>query len=365
MLGATIQTETAQATGHVVKGITASLWPIHYKPLPDELLSCWLVRLAHGHGLKVQTFCNLIFGNRHQIWNRDMDRLAPDWLIDELSERTGTPREQVWNTTLRSYEGLLYSKFRASGNLQWILGLKLYHRKRQGHGLQYCPACLAEDPIPYFRKRWRVAFYTVCTKHQTMMLDRCPQCAAAIAIHRLDIANNDAIDDGTLSYCHSCGFDLRTAPAVDAQFYDPGACEVLQTACHALDIEGEFDVDWDLGWYAVMHQLCRILITRYKHVHLREFVLKQIGETDITLAQGHISVEMRSLEERHHLAQLAAWLLVDCDQRLTAAWRDGAVRYNVLLKDFGEPPNWYTDIVFSLSNWRERANFFLQRGKVD
>jgi hypothetical protein len=33
--------------------LTQSLWPIRYKPFDDELLSCWLVRLAHGHGLKV------------------------------------------------------------------------------------------------------------------------------------------------------------------------------------------------------------------------------------------------------------------------------------------------------------------------
>lgn len=51
----------------------------------DELLSWWRVRLAHGHGLKVQIFYNLIFGNRHQVWSRDIDRLAPDWLVSELS----------------------------------------------------------------------------------------------------------------------------------------------------------------------------------------------------------------------------------------------------------------------------------------
>ena len=72
----------------MIRGLTSPLWPIHYKPLPDELLSSWLVRLAHGHGLKVQTFCNLIFGNSQQVWNRDIDRLAPTWLLDQLSYRT-------------------------------------------------------------------------------------------------------------------------------------------------------------------------------------------------------------------------------------------------------------------------------------
>lgn len=337
-----------------MKGLTASLWPIHYKPLPDELLSCWLVRLAHGHGLKVQTFCNLIFGNQRQIWNRDMDRLAPDWLIDELSFRTGAPRERVWNTTLRSYEGILYSKFRLAGNLRWLLGLKIYHRKREGHGLQFCPSCLFEDKIPYFRKHWRVAFYTVCAVHKTMMLDRCPQCGAAIAIHRLDIANSGAVEDGTVAYCHACGMDLRTAPILEPIVYDLAVSEFLLSACCTIAPHDAVETEWNLGRYAVMHQLSWIMTARYKHVHLREFVLRQIGTRDISLTQGRVSFEMRSIEERHHLVQLVGWLLVDCESRLDAAWRGGAVRYNVLLKDFTDVPDWYWQIVRKFTNWRNR-----------
>jgi hypothetical protein len=194
-----------------MRGFTSPLWPIRYKPFPDELLSCWLVRLAHGHGLKVQTFCNLMFGNRRQVWNRDIDRLAPAWLVDELILRTGTSPELAWGTTLRAYEGILYPKFRLSGTSRWILALKVYHRTRQGYGLQFCPACLAEDNIPYFRKRWRIALNTVCSKHGTMLFDRCPHCGAAVAFHRLDMAGVEAIDVAPLSYCHSCQFDLREA----------------------------------------------------------------------------------------------------------------------------------------------------------
>ncbi|WP_369124446.1 TniQ family protein, partial [Undibacterium sp. CCC2.1] len=63
----------------------------------------------------------------------------------------------------------------------------MYHRKRNAYGLQFCPTCLAEDSVPYFRRRWRVAFYTVCNEHKTMLLDRCPKCGSSVAAHRLDI----------------------------------------------------------------------------------------------------------------------------------------------------------------------------------
>jgi hypothetical protein len=95
-------------------GLNRQLWPIRYKPQPDELLSCWLIRLAHGHGLKVQTFSNLLFGHRRQVWNRDVDRLGPSWLIEELSHRTGTPMSAAKATCLRAYEGVLFQSFKLS-----------------------------------------------------------------------------------------------------------------------------------------------------------------------------------------------------------------------------------------------------------
>lgn len=335
-----------------MRGFTSPLWPIRYKPFPDELLSCWLVRLAHGHGLKVQTFCNLMFGNRRQVWNRDIDRLAPAWLIDELILRTGTLPETAWGTTLRAYEGILYPKFRLSSTLRWILALKVYHRTRQGYGLQFCPACLAEDEIPYFRKRWRIALNTVCSKHGTMLLDRCPHCGAAVAFHRLDMAGAEAIDVASLSYCHACQFDLRETVLEKPIVYDVDVFSLLLDAAHQFEHGGASGGEWDLGRFAVVHQLCRIMTARYKHVRLREFVLEQIGVPDIELTGGHISFEMRDIQVRHHLLQLTGWLLSDLEPRLTAAWHAKAVRYNWLLKDFDDPPAYYCLIAKKFSNWR-------------
>ncbi|MDQ3555642.1 MAG: TniQ family protein, partial [Gemmatimonadota bacterium] len=79
------------------------LWPVHLKPLPDELLSSWLGRLAAAHGLKLHTFCTLAFGRR-ALWNRDLDRLAPPEVMEVLAERTATPPARVRETTLARYE---------------------------------------------------------------------------------------------------------------------------------------------------------------------------------------------------------------------------------------------------------------------
>ncbi len=339
----------------MMRGFTSPLWPIRYKPFPDELLSCWIVRLAHGHGLKVQTFCNQIFGNQRQVWNRDIDRLAPAWLVEELSYRTGTSAGAAWGTTLKAYEGVLYRKFLPTGTLQWVLSLKMYHRKRKGFGLQFCPKCLAGDSIPYFRKCWRVALMTVCPVHDNQLLDRCPNCGTAIALHRIDMMTAYDFEAGALSYCHACGFDIRDSPnSGPAISYDRETSKFLNGVNLGLYQGGGLSENGDVEHLEVLRQLCGLLTSRYKHAHLREFVLDQIGADEIPLADGRFPFESRTAGERHHIAQLAAWILVGLQPRLEAAWRSGAVRFNLLLKDFENPPEWYCSVIGKFSNWRYR-----------
>jgi hypothetical protein len=335
-----------------MKGFTSPLWPIRYKPLPDELLSSWLVRLAHGHGLKVQTFCNLIFGDRRQVWNRDIDRLGPDWLVKELSARTGTPLQIAYGTTLRAYEGLLYPQFKLSGVLQWILTLQMYHRKREGFGLQYCPMCLREDLEPYFRKSWRVAFNTICVKHHCMLRDRCPNCDAGVAFHRGDMGNTDASITGSLAECHQCRFDLGEAGAEPIISYDKQASDWHVGLCRQLTGGDSAQPTADLDSFGVMRQMSALLTSRYSTVKLHAHVCDQLGVLEMQLTTGRVATETRPLLERHHLTQLIFWLMMDMEPRLRVAWRAKAVRYNHLGKDFENAPAWYTKIVDGFSNWR-------------
>lgn len=88
--------------------LTGKLWPAHPRPLPGEALSSWLIRCAHANGMKAQTFAVRNFGHERQIWNRDIDRLAPDWLLQIMSERTGTPLVQVQKMTALLFEGRFF-----------------------------------------------------------------------------------------------------------------------------------------------------------------------------------------------------------------------------------------------------------------
>lgn len=335
-----------------MKGLTSPLWPIRYKPYPDELLTSWLVRLAWGHGLKVQTFCNLIFGGRHQVWNRDVDRMAPDWLVHELADRTGTPREVAYGTTLRAYEGVIYPKFRASGSLPWIQTLMMYHRRRKGYGVQFCPGCLAEDEAPYYRKAWRVSFNTMCTRHRVMLHDRCPWCSAPVMFHRMEMGRGSVFEVGSMGDCHACGGSFVDAPCEAVWGYDSLALDFHAGLCRALAGQGGASIDFDL--LRVMHQLARLMLSRYKTVTLRQYVCRTLGVNDQIETKGRTFIETLPLTNRHHLVQLVAWLMVDMSTRLEGAWRAKALRYNHMEKDFEGAPDWYSAISERFMNWRNR-----------
>ena len=338
-------------------GLPSLLWPIRYKPQPDELLSSWLVRLSVGHGLRVQTFCNLIFGNQRQVWNRDIDRLAPDWLINELSLRTGTPIEIAQVTTLRAYEGQLYQRFRTAGTLPWIQTLRMYHRKRVGFGQQYCAACLAGDDSPYFRRAWRVSFNTVCPRHKLMLRDRCPACQTGVSYHRMEMGRSLNADALELANCHECGFDLRESAQGQISAYSSDIrrwiIDLSRVVTHGTNPKR---LHIDLDQLRVMHQLTMLLLSKNKYVRLLEYLRDCLKVQDNAISKDdRVSIETRNIDERHQVIQLVGWLMLDLEPRLRAAWRNKSIRYNSLLKDFRDSPAWFIEIAEGFSNWRNEV----------
>ncbi len=331
----------------------AKLWLYHPHLLPDELLSSWLVRIAHGHGMKLQTFCRVALGMGQEVWFRDIDRQAPDWLVRAMSEHTGVGVRAIRRSSLMDYKGVLYRRYRWSGHQYWLLPLNMKDTSYHHHGMQYCPLCLAEDDVPYFRKRWRVAFYTMCTKHQCMVHDRCPSCGAPVAFHRREMGKFSQVDAGSITQCHACDYDLRKAKVVKPVIYDESAYLAWSPTLRMMEVDGDVDAKYNLGFFSVLHQLCKIMLTHYSHEHLRQYVSEKIKAPEIMLHPMHKSFEHYSLEERHIVIQLAMWLMADPEVRIVDAWRNKAVRYNVLNKDFQPRPQWYRGIVMNCENWRK------------
>lgn len=128
------------------------------------------------------------------------------------------------------------------------------------------------------------------------------------------------VDAGLITQCHACDFDLRESKAVAPIIYDESAGLTFLLALRMLEGEA-VDARYNLGFFAVLHQMCKVMLTRNAHIHLRQYVSEKIGAPEVALRPKHESFEYYSLDERHVIIQLGMWLLADPEARIPDAWR--------------------------------------------
>lgn len=174
---------------------------LHPKPQKNELLSSWLVRVALAHQTIPWSFMNMHFPEyKNIVFSRDVDIWAPIPFINKLAWKSGFSPEDIFAMTLRSYEGYLLEQVRLNGTNFFIDPIIPRKRRNLGYGQKYCPMCLKENPV-YFKKEWRLSFYTVCLKHKINILDRCKNCGAPIVLYKFK-------RDQSFVQCYRCGWDL-------------------------------------------------------------------------------------------------------------------------------------------------------------
>jgi hypothetical protein len=330
-------------------GLPKDMLPARSRPRSGELFSSWLVRLAMAHGLKLHTFCTLLFG-KQPIWNRDIDRCVDDRMLMELARRTGTPPERVRATTLAAYEGVLYERHNPKRNTFWIMPLGVYHRVRRMHGTQYCPRCLAEDKEPYFRRAWRLAFVTVCIKHQCLLFDSCPRCDSVINFHRDEMGERSKQVATGMARCFICKFDLRAVcslapcdPSGDSIRYQSKLVQAIEDGW--IDISGG-QAAYTLLYFPVLRQLMKVLASR-RATRLFAALCRETGTSPLALQlpPGRSDIEALRISQRHLLKALASHLLEDWPERFVGACTVERVWSSTLLRDFEPAPFWYWSVV--------------------
>lgn len=323
--------------------------PAHPKPYFDELLSSWLIRLAHTNGLKVQTFCHLLFPN-FEIWNRDIDRHAPDFVIETLAEKTGSTAEQIHATTLNFFQGKLFDNNKLSAQLSWISSLKAHHRKRQHHGIAFCPQCLADDETAYFRKSWRIAMHTFCPIHQIMLHDCCPQCGTYIAFHRQELGKPHIHTFTELKYCWQCEFDLSQSLKETAVFHDSEMATQWAKWLEQFSDPNCVFRQPERDKLKILHRFVVISTSQRLAPNLYAYLCQQTQQTPLNLDRSQkIIWESRRLPERHSTVYACMWLLQNYPYNLIRAWQDKAVQYNHLLKDFRDCPDDFQQMVSQMN----------------
>lgn len=152
-------------------------WPLDVRPAPGELLSSWLHRLAHANGVPPRYF-GAVLGVASETWSAQLDRHLPEAVRRLLLDHTSICPEEI--------DGLCLANSPLS-----TLRLRLWTRPQdagtstaQSCWLQFCPSCLREDEVPYFRRCWTLATRVSCFRHGCRLRDRCPSCGQGLAPFR-------------------------------------------------------------------------------------------------------------------------------------------------------------------------------------
>jgi len=321
-----------------LEGLSGRVWPLHLKPRPDELLSSWLIRFAHAHQLKIESMCTLLFGRQSPVWNRDVDRLAPEWVLQGICQATGTHLQQAQRTTLVDLEGWLAETISPLGNSHWIVPLGIYHRARQHPGLMYCPACLSEEKSRYYRRLWRMAWATTCLTHQCLLVDTCPACGAPIVPHRSDMGARCYLPTPqTLITCHACQ-TLLTQQAL------------LPVSTPLAALQAKLEDTLKNGYIPLGNNPCLHSVLFFEGLHALLTGGLRAKKQRSTNVKKHAPVfELRALEERRAiLEQLAQWLNNWPEDFLTDIKVHG-FRTTELSSQTGILPYWYHQVVRPLN----------------
>jgi hypothetical protein len=250
----------------------------------------------------------------------------------------------VLSTTLADYENVLYEKHNTLGPTSWIMPVGVYHRTRRQFGLQYCPLCLAEDKEPYFRRKWRLAFVVSCERHHTLLHDRCPRCGAAINFHRDELGNHRKLVASSLTLCHICRFDLRTANSRFITYVTQIESKFTAMLLHAMEVGyvrlSEGITTHSLLYFLGLRQLLKIATMRDSRI---ERLRRAIGEefcvaTYSPSASGsRQDVQEMGVETRRRLLGIARCLLEEWPYRFIELSRKYRIWSSLWLRHLDPP----------------------------
>lgn len=333
-----------------MRGFTQYL-PVCYYPREEELLSSWLVRLAHSNGKSAQRFLTELLGShRSTLWQTDIDSCHNQKLINSLQQKTTISYERIHSTTLNSYEGWLVEHFNnAPGTTKWILPLGIKAGRWHLPALQYCPTCLLEDKVPYFRKRWRLAWVTTCVKHGRYLHNCCPYCSKPISFHLFDHLVGYRSFWLPVCHCGNCGFDLRYTHNISSLEAPPLRLIHFQTYLEDMLSKGWVEIPmsswtYSFAYFETMHHLLILIITR-------KIVLRD-QDIPIFIGKGdRASFEKLTVKDRGKLVVIISSLLADWPRSFLQLCHSDSTTSSSLLGDHPlHLPYWYFVIIDTFYN---------------
>lgn len=334
-----------------VKELNQPLLLIRPKPLPDELLSSWVVRLAWMNGQFLTRFVTKHLSLPHDPWHLDIDRGNYEALLSSLAHRTGIPFDMILETTFRSYEDSLFKQCQLLGGWKWITPVGCHDQSRKLHGQQYCVACLLEDSIPYFRKKWRLSFITICTKHNIHLHDSCLTCHSPVSFHEASYKNRILAEELPNTICPYCKKDYRNSSRTIPSNFSVQLLTLQkaleQVVDHNFPLLKEYHPNSAYQFFSGFHPILRLLCSNKSGgIRLRAEILKNTHRESMNIHhRSKLKPRFEALrqKERSQTIELAADLIIDWPSRFITYCRSANLQLSDLFEFHETYPSWLSE----------------------
>lgn len=335
------------------------LWPVRPRPLTGEALSSWLLRVADSNGLDQRSFKRYL--PKVHGTSADLDLIDDEAFFNAIAIRCAIAPENISSLGFARDEGLVFIR-NATSHLDWIIPriqLGTWPEKRRISSQPYCPACLASDVTPYYRKVWRYAFHPICPEHG-LLANHCPNCGHSFSYLALGSATWNRYGIHALRHCTACGKPFTTPQHVTFDTLEQRALATQSVLMEGLA----------MGWISHDNKSIPIaLFLRGLHILVETLLNPEHGNSICNWIAAHHpelptpepncfgqgNLERQSSSARVRLLVFGYWLTQDWPKRWIALVRQTGIPETACFPHIKSLPAWmYSEEVEQLRS-REQA----------
>jgi hypothetical protein len=175
--------------------------PFAPRPIPGEVLSSWLMRVAASNLVQPEDLLEALETLHGPVPASDLlDYSIPEKTVAALSTFCRISPRIIRDMDIRrlapQLDSVLFMRYEHEPLFR---GSRLRARRVR---YSFCPLCLVKERVIYTRWDWSVACVTLCNIHQIPLLDECPACGET------DPLNYSGVDLQPNVICRSCDEDL-------------------------------------------------------------------------------------------------------------------------------------------------------------
>jgi len=326
------------------------------KPYPNELFTSWISRNATINFLQTPTFINYYFPEyKNKLLNRDTDIMLDKKMSENFANRMLLKAEDIFQTSLQSYVGYLNETIVSNTRNPLISPVKIKGSYPKIKGLRYCPECLREKD--YFRKEWRLSFYTICPKHRCFMLDKCPQCSEPILITKRKL-NVESFN------CWNCGHIFKNSDAEGL----PKKSFTIKYLNNIMDIlnKGFFKFEYRLfhsiSYFIVLKHITKLIVLReFRNIPIYDRLCNDfdINVRNSSAMKSKFLEETMSLKELFVVYNTASHIMLS-RKNMDLFIKTHKIQYSDLKRDMPYIPFWYESII---DNYR-KYNYNISNSEI-